>query len=255
MNDVVAGEGRAAAPEEQLPLARAELGSLFVVPERDWTAVSQRVGRVERLRGVADSVTRYLPAFGPLVTASIRWRASTFPDIVASSSALRDYCRQAVDSYSVVQTALTPDPLAPPVQVSVRDALAALADRTRVMSDRFATLSATIRDFNEVNRGVDAEVGSFARRLGPDWQSIVPSTTAVDDATGRVRGAWGALNDDLHALRVQPVDVTAPFVARLQIGAALAAWRNLQAAAEDFAQVAADQSAYLSGAWLGEVRA
>jgi hypothetical protein len=86
--------------------------------------------------------------------------------------------------------------------------------------------------------------------LGPNWQSILPSTSKVSDASGLVRGHWHALTDDLANIARNPVTITTPFLMSLQIQSALLAWSNLKMQAVAFVAMAVGQDRYLTGQWL-----
>ncbi|MEO6700795.1 MAG: hypothetical protein ABI140_00465 [Jatrophihabitantaceae bacterium] len=235
-----------------LVLASVAVGSLFTVPDSDWTAIDQRVGYAIKLSNIADQVTQYLPGFSALVTACRTWRDSTFPGINTAAASLNSYSREAVTEFTELQAKLGPgNDLSPQLRELVITTLRQLADQTAPLNDQFRLLAGQIADFTDLNRAVDAQVDAFVNKLGPQWKSILPSTRKVDDATGLVRGTWEALSSDLNALVSEPIDVTEPFVLSLQIDSALLAWTNLQAEAAAFGKLAADQEQYLSGAWLG----
>ncbi|MGI8666828.1 MAG: hypothetical protein ACR2N4_12470 [Jatrophihabitans sp.] len=233
-------------------LASDAVGTLFTVPESDWTAIDQRVGYAIKLANIADQVTQYLPGFSALVAACRTWRDGTFPGIGSAATNLRGYSRQAVAEFAELRAKLGPgNDLSPQVQQLVIDTLRELAEQTVPLNNQFHSLAGEIADFTDLNRAVDAQVDAFVNKLGPQWHSILPSTRKVEDATGLVRGTWEALSADLNALVSEPIEVTEPFVLSLQIDVALLAWTNLQAEADAFGQLAANQEQYLSGAWLG----
>ena len=208
-------------------------GALFTVPEADWTAIEQRVQSAINLSAIADQVSQYLPGFKALVEACRRWRGSTYVAIGVSAQELVTYCKQALQTFGQLQAALA-GPLTPAVQQQVVDALTALDRQTQPLNDRFHQVSGEVADFAEINRAVDAQVDAYVKKLGQDWRSILPETTRVDNAAGRVRGVWQALSADLNALVSEPIDVTEEFVASLQIQSALLGWANLQSEATAF---------------------
>ncbi len=208
-------------------------GSLFTVPDADWAAIDQRVESAINLSPIADQVTQYLPQFKTLVEACRRWRSSTFPQIGSSAQSLSNYCDRALPTFQSVQQALS-GPLTPEVQRQVVDALTSLSQWTMPLNDKFHTVSAEVADFYEINRAVDAQVDQYVQRLGTDWRSILPETTRVDDAAGRVRGVWQALSADLNSLVSEPIDVTDGFIASLQIESALLGWTDLRSEAQAF---------------------
>lgn len=235
-----------------LVLTNPSLGSLFAIPAADWTTVSQRVGYTARLRDVASLVAQYLPDFPTLLGACDVWRATTFPLIVKNAASLRVYSQQAHDAFASIQTKCQGlDPIPPELQVAVAAALTQLAVDTGTLAGQFQDLATRIATFTDINQKVDAEVDAYSRQLGPFWSSVLAATNAFEDAAGLVRGTWDALRDDLDALVDQQIDVTAPFIANLEISSALTAWVNLEAEADAFDQIAPGQDQYLTGAWLG----
>ena len=74
----------------------------------------------------------------------------------------------------------------------------------------------------------------YVAKLGQDWRSILPQTSRVDDAAGRMRGVWEALSADLNALVSEHIDVTAEFIVGLQIDSALTGWAGLRSEAQSF---------------------
>lgn len=208
-------------------------GALFTVSDQDWAAIGQRVDSAINLSAIADEVSQYLPEFKALVSACRQWRDRTFPDVRGCAALLARYCGQALNTFGRLQGELA-GPLTPAVQQHVVEALAELSTQTMPLNDRFHSLSGEIADFAEINASVDAQVDRYVDKLGQDWHSILPETTRVDDAAGRVRGIWQALSADLNALVSESIDVTEEFVISLQLQSALIGWQSLQSEAEQF---------------------
>lgn len=211
-------------------LADAAGGALFAIPDDDWNVIENRVESAIDLSAVAEEVTQYLPGFDALVVACRVWRDRTGPDIGAAARSLVDYCDQAIVRFGEVRAAVC-GPLTPQVRQLVVDALGALERRTVPLNEEFHRLVAGIADFTDLNRAVDGEVDRYVNRLGRDWRSIIPQTDRLADVAGRVRGVWQAMGADLDALVSGRIDVTDPFIADLELGAALDGWADLRSEA------------------------
>jgi len=214
-------------------LADMSGGVLFTVPAEDWNAIGQRVDAAISLSGIAKRVTQYLPGFDALVRACQDWNGQTQPAIGAAADVLAQYCDTAITAFEQLRTDVS-GPLTPLVQQHVVDALAALSARSTPLNGQFHRLSAQIADFADINKAVDAQVERYVAKLGQDWRSILPQTSRVDDAAGRMRGVWEALGADLNALVSEHIDVTAEFIVGLQIDSALTGWAGLRSEAQSF---------------------
>lgn len=214
-------------------LADTSGGVLFTIPAEDWTAIGRRVDAVIGLSGIAKQVSVYLLGFETLVGACQAWIAQTRPAIGAAAQSLARYCDTAITAFQQLKTIVS-GPLTPQVQQQVADALTALTARTTPLNGQFHQLSGQITDFALINRTEDAQIEQYVARLGPDWRSILPQTSRVDDASGLMRGVWQALSADLNALVTERIDVSVPFIASLKIDVALAGWTGLRSEAQSF---------------------
>ena len=241
--------------DSSIALTSDSLGSLFVIPESDWTSISKRVGLTILAKDIAPSIARYLVDFPALETVCQKWKDTTFPGLIAQSENLSNYCVQARDSWTKLQQAISGlDPnrdLPPEVKREAEGVIGSLSQSTASLNQQFAPLSADVLAFTTQNQVIDSHITSYTDRLGPDWKSINPSTTAVDKATGLVMGAWQAISDDLNAIATGRIVMTTQLLLSLDIASALLSWEHLRDEAHDFASMAKGQEQYLSGQWIG----
>jgi hypothetical protein len=214
--------------------------ALFAVPGEDWAAIEHRVDSAISLDGISHEVSQYLPGFEALVRVCKAWRAQTRPGINESAQSLVRYCGVAITQFEQLRTAVA-GPLTPQLQQQVRDTLNALSQQTAPLSAQVQRSSGQVADFADVNAAVDAHVNQYISMLGPEWRSILPQASRLDNASGLVRGVWQALNSDLNALVTQQLDVTDQFIASLEIDSALAGWGNLRSEAEAYLAAHADR--------------
>lgn len=242
------------AVQEGFELTSDELGSLFVISESDWTAVSKRVGLTSLTKDIAGQVAKYLPDFPKLVEVCQLWKNVTFPGMVAQSRNLSAYSAQSIGSFTALQqkvSQLQPNEELPPaVKNEAEKALGALAQSTATIGGAFTDLEGQIETFSKVNQVVDADINNYTARLSPEWKSIQTSVDAVDRATGRIRGVWQAINNDLQSVVSGQIPITTPFLMGLDIQSALLSWRNLQQESTAFPSLAQGQDKYLTGQWL-----
>lgn len=237
-------------------LTAAGQGALFTVPESDWTAISQRVGMTLLAKGIASTIAKFLPDFPDLVTVCQQWKDTTFPTLVSQSQAVATYAGEAIGSFTKLQQKLVglapDDPLPPDVETEASAALDELSTSTHDLASPFADLTEIVRAFYDENGIVDAKIEAYADRLGAHWQSIAAPAKAIDEATGRVMGAWQAIDDDLANVASGSIPITTPFLMGLGIDAAVNAWTGLKQEASAFPSLAEGQQKYLDGSWLGD---
>lgn len=237
-----------------MQLTSEALADVFTVPQSDWTAISKRVSLVMLAEAIAGEIAQTLPEFPKLLSACRGWKAATFPGLVAQSRALADYAGDALVRFTALQgevAELDPD-CAPPaaVRATALAALSELAQRSATLQRAFESLSDALAAFTIENEVVDAQVGAYAARLGPDWQSIAAPSAALDQASGRVKGTWLAIASDLNRVAQGRIDITTAFLLDLELQVALNTWSSLRREARAFAALATDQERILSGAWL-----
>ena len=242
------------AAQETFELTSTSLGSLFVISESDWTAVSKRVGLTSLTKEIAGQVAKYLPDFPQLVQVCQRWKDVTFPGIVTQSRNLSAYSAQAIQSFTALQQKIAQlqphEELPPAVRDEAEKDLGVLAQSTATIGGAFSELEGQIATFSKVNQVVDADITNYTARLSPEWKSIQTSVDAVDRATGRIRGAWQAINNDLQSVVTGKIPITTPFLLGLDIHSALLSWQILQQESTAFPSLAQGQDRYLTGQWL-----
>jgi hypothetical protein len=235
-------------------LTSEELGNVVVVPQGDWTVINQRVGLTLLTENIASTIGQFLPVFPELVPVCRMWKDRTFAELIDHTRQLEAQAAAAIRDFGALQAELDTlgfnDPLPDALRRQAEAAIGALAKSTAELSVRFDRISADVTEFTIRNRVVDQNIEQYRRMLGPNWQSILPSTSKVSDASGLVRGHWHALTDDLANIARNPVTITTPFLMSLQIQSALLAWSNLKMQAVAFVAMAVGQDRYLTGQWL-----
>ncbi len=242
------------AVSSEIHLVNEAVGSLYTVPENDWTEISKRVGLALLAKDISHHIAQYLPDFPALVTACERWKTHTFPSLVAESASLPSYCSQAREDFSKLQQQLAGQdpnrPLPAPLQQEAQTVLTRLSESSTPRERAAKDLVAELMSFVAVNQLIDAKIKSYTERLGPQWKSIDPSAGAVSRASSLVLGAWAAISSDLSYVVSGRIPVTTALLLGLGISSALLAWENLQREAEQFSHIAQGQEKYLNGQWL-----
>jgi hypothetical protein len=239
--------------DTHMHLTSDALGAFARVKEADWTAISRRVGTVVLAEGAVEYIGRYLHQFPKLLAVCKKWRAKTFPGLVDHVWHLESYADQAIDGFAVLSRAVAGmDPRAPvpsSVAAQATKALQDLARSTATLSQEFSRLEVDVREFYTENSLADQEIDAYSAQLGPSWKSIAEPTSAVQNATGLVMGAWQGLCDDLGHLASETITITTPYLLSLDIEGALVSWAALSDEAVAFIEMAAGQDAYMSGQW------
>ncbi len=237
-----------------IQLTSDSLGSLFTVPESDWTAISKRVSLAILAKDIAESIAQYLPDFPTLVTVCEKWKYTTFSGLVTQSHNVSDYSKQAIKNFTELQNkiaGLNPDDDLPAtIKQEAENTISQLAHSTDTLSNTTSDLYDQVNAFTMQNNIVDAKIDSYAAKLGSDWQSIKTSSDKVDNAAGLVLGTWQSITDDLHNVTSGSIKITTAFLLNLDIQSAILAWQGLRNEADAFASMAKNQDQYLSGQWL-----
>ena len=238
----------------EIHLVNESIGSLFTVPEGDWTQINKRVGLALLAKDISQQIARYLPDFPALVNVCESWKARTFPGLVQESATLPAYCVRAREDFSKLQqrlSGLDPNsPLPPNVKQEAESVIGKLAESSAPRERAFKDLSTDLAAFTSVNQLIDAKIKSYTDRLGPEWKSIDPAAGAVSRASGLVLGAWLAITSDLSAVVSGRITVDSALLFGLEISSALLAWENVQREAEQFSHIAPGQDKFLNGQWL-----
>lgn len=239
--------------DTRMNLKSDALGALVHVKAADWTAISRRVGTVVLAEDAVDYIVRYLHQFPKLVAVCKEWRARTFPGLVDYAKHLERYADQAIDGFNLLSDAVAGmDPQAPmpkSVATQATKSLQDLARSTVTLSQEFLRLEVDVQNFYTENNLADHEIDAYSALLGPSWKSIAEPTSAVQNATGLVMGAWQGLCDDLGHLATETITITTPYLLSLDIEGALVSWAALSDEAVAFIEMAAGQDRYMSGQW------
>jgi hypothetical protein len=240
--------------QASIELTSPDLGSLFTIPEADWTAVSKRVGLTRLTEDIADRIAKSLPDFPSLVQVCKIWRETTFPGLIQQSHDVNAYAVQSIASFTALQqkiAGLDPNkPLPPAVKAEAEKSIGTLSTSSATLSTTSASLQAQVANFSSVNHVVDAKITTYVAKLSPQWASIAAPIEAVDRATGRIRGAWQAINNDLQSVVSGKIPITTPFLIGLDIQVSINTWQILRSETAAFASLAQGQDKYLTGQWL-----
>lgn len=227
----------------QLKLADANISSLFTISHQDWLAINYRASAVVGLQAIRNYVSQFILNYSDLLAVSLKWQTTTYPDIKHYASALVNYAEDATMAFSKLQSdisGLSPtDQLTPALKGEATQAIKKLHDQTEALSTQFNALNTDIAAFSDQNMIADAKVKELIQKFGPQWQDLTQVITAVDNATGHVRGAWQAINDDLKAIAKDEIDMTMQVLLELDIQSALLAWQDIKKEASDFISEAA----------------
>jgi hypothetical protein len=227
------------------------LGQLFTVPEEDWIAINKRVGETAAAEGIASYIEQYIPEFPSLIQECNVWKGQTFDGMISQSAAISHYAGSAIIGFEGLLNAINAlDPSQPtvpePLQQKTLSLLSDLSKSTDLLSKIISDLNVQITTFLSVNQEVDAQILRYKEKLEVFWEPLGNIITHVDTATGLVTGVWLALSMDLQQYKDKSVDITMPFLLQLDIESALVNWKSLQAEADAFHQISANQKQY----WL-----
>ncbi|WP_025739131.1 hypothetical protein [Salinivibrio socompensis] len=228
---------------QKIKLTDTSVSSLFSVSHQDWLAINYRASAVVGLQAFRNYVSQIIPNYDALLEVSTKWQKSTYPNIKTYATNLVTYADNATTSFTALQSSVTGlsvnEPLPDSVKLDATMAIKDLHDNTIMLSDHFNTLNTDIAAFSEQNRIADAKAKELIHKFGPQWQNLADIITSVDNATGRVRGSWQAINDDLAAIATGDVDMTMQILFDLDIQSALLAWQDIKKEANDFISEAA----------------
>lgn len=230
-----------------MQLTDSSIAQLYTIPAASWTAINQRVGMVLLVQNIESVIAGQIPGFPDLEKACQAWSNGTFQALIDQSVALHTYASTAIQNFTDLQNAvnaLSGSTVPPEVQQQTSAALLQLANSTNPLTQAFATLSNQVSDFMKANQAVDSQLRHEQEVLGFLWQPITDITTAVDNATGLVNGAFLAINHDLKAAVSNPIDVTMPFLESLSIEVAIQAWQRIQSETAAFPSMANVQKQY-----------
>lgn len=237
-----------------IQLSDPSVGSLFTVPESNWTAISKRVGITVLASAIAPIIGRTLADFPKLETACQAWRNATFPGMVGLSADIGTFATTAAADLKSLQgpiSQLNPGDAVPASTAKlVQTTLGKLAQNMLPLNTQCNALNTQVQSFATENQIVDGQVQNYVKYLGPNWQSLTSDVPAVEAATGLVEGAWKAISNDFNAVATGAIPITTALLLSLDLQSAILAWTNLGPEATAFASLAQGQQQYLSGAWL-----
>lgn len=211
-------------------LANSSVTDLYTIPVTDWEEINKRVGNVFQLRNIKDIVARTIPGYPPLLNSSDVWVNNTFDDLISQSREVAAYAETAVINFTELNMAVKKiegDEVPPSVQHMASDMLTGLLTSTSGLALKVSSSSAQVDTFMKNNQIVDAEMAIHADSLGIFWKPLGNIITAVEHATGKINGAWKALEDDLKIVSAKKVNITIPFIMSLDIDASIVLWEEL----------------------------
>jgi len=231
----------------RIQLTSDSIGSLFTIPEGNWTAIDRRVDLVLLAKDAAALIAQTIPPFPALVAQCEVWRAATLPGVLAQSQSLAAWASAAMADFAELQRRMAGlnemDPLPPETHRFAECAMQGLATSTRVQKDHFDPLLAGVREFASRNMAVDAIVDRNVRKLGPEWKSLAAESAGLQQASGKVLGGWQALSHDLDQVAAGKFTLDVPFLLDLEIAVAVRSWENIAREAAAFPAKAAGRVA------------
>ena len=228
-------------------LANSSAESIFVIPEKEWTAINMRVGEVLTVQKIQSTVASFLPGYPSLLSSSQLWQHSTFNSLISESGDVAKYIDKSISNFTNLKIKVDNvknDDVPKYLQVETLSLLQILADDTNALATASKNLSSTMIAFLNDNKVVDAQIAKSKNALGIFWNGIGDIINTLENAAGHVTGSWQAIADDLNVTLASPISVTMPFIESLNIEAALVQWQSLKSEATAFPSMVGEQSKY-----------
>lgn len=214
-------------------------GRLFTIGPEAWSAIDARVAVVIDDRAIAAEISRIVPNYAWLLEASLQWRSSTFPGLVAEAAQVAMFAGQAAQTLSDLAASLRGlrpgDPLPAPVRFIVTVQFGALAETAVGLRSIIDRLGAAIDAFVRQNREADKALQAVVAPLGPGWRSLAGPIATLEGATAQVRAGWATIAATLTRAAAGKVALTSATLLALDIRAAITAWSGLEREAAAFA--------------------
>jgi hypothetical protein len=213
------------------------MGALFTIPKTDMDAIKARVKTCKQGAAIEDTIKQHLPHFSDALAAAYLWDLNIAPQMKVQCNLLMGYAAKARTDFSALDIAVqqlinNQQDITLTVQQQATVVVAALNKSTQALSASFINIVNQIQVFNKANQELDSDIAGSEFGF---MKEITASIAVLDHATGSIRGAWSALADDLEAIaKTSPVDFTFPFIADLNLSAAIAAWDQLQTECDAF---------------------
>lgn len=226
------------------PLVDPTMGSLFAIPQSDWTAINKMVGYVLRQEGEDPNAA---PDFWRLYNSANDWIGSTFPGLQWQGSRVADCAKFAGFQFGSINTklkALKPgQPLPAALQAQAQTAIRVTASLAGRLHSNAQSLVSEIQQMSAYATEVAGEI----KAEGGYFEDLSPAFAGLGNAVTQVSLAGNALANDLAALAAN--EMTFDFLMSLDIPYALGAWAQLQTNSADFTSNIQDQYKYLSPPW------
>lgn len=251
---------------------RGPAGSPFTITPDQWRSIDAFLDNVNSTG--AETTARFvklMPAYAKLKQSAATWKASTFPGLIGLARGIIEYNQATVQqSYPELDTlagawqtrAATADEVArfntiitdgnaraqrnaTAAQAIVHD-LDSLTEAVKETNDQSQTAIATALAGGAGGAGPGGQTDQIVALIGQIAQGL-SQLAAIQSVLGtppvldieRVRGAWGATSDDLGGLKtwiMSAIDSREPFLAQLNIEAAISEWQTLAGEAGSFIQ-------------------
>ncbi len=230
-----------------LQLANDSVASIFTISTDNWTAINKRVGSVLGVEKIASVVNSDLPGYSKLLISSKLWKASTFNELITESNTVAKYAQNAIANFGDINQKVkkvSNQQIPENLQKQVIDALRDLQSDTLPIVNQSNKLSGEIHEFMLNNQTVDAEMEQNKEKLGSFWAPLGNIIHSVETATGKVNGAWKAILDDLNSTLGADIQVTMPFIASLELDAAIISWQSILSESSAFPSQVDGQESY-----------
>lgn len=218
-------------------LANKAVTDLYTISVKDWEAINKRVDSVFKLKNIKDAVSRTIPGYPDLLISSELWEASTFNNLVIQSGEVTKYAETAIFNFNELNDEVKKikgDEVPQDIQNQTRTILNSLSISTSNITVEVFNSSTEVSLFMKDNQVVDIEMAKNSGVLGIFWEPLGKIISDVEYATGKVNGAWKAIEDDLHSAISKDIDVDMPFIMSLDIDASIILWKQVAKEAHAF---------------------
>jgi hypothetical protein len=252
---------------------RTASGSPFEISFEQWKGIHEFLTNVDSTTPeTVAAFSRLMPAYADLKRSAAKWPSSTFPSVIQLSQGIVDYNANVVrvnypklDALAGRWQTQAPTPAERAefdgmISASLDHAQRDSATAAAVVHDLQVLMDAVDATSNQSETAISAALagayaggsgsGDFSTELVNQVQQIAQSlaqVAAIESVIGqppardieRIRGAWGAIGDDLERLRKSVLAEIAkeePFHAQLDVEVAMNEWGTLAAEAQAFAR-------------------
>ena len=248
--------------------AISSAGSPFVISNEAWSKIAQYVRRIDQMSArEVTTVSRYIGALPKLRSASNNWSRRTFPNIVALASKISHYGGVvAPDNLEQLEACLTETQSTDDKTLllgKVGTLIGNLRGMCREITESAGEIKLEVESFVAASQETQTEyrqfkdgIGSanagdesgenvsmsrFAEEIAEDIANLVSYLAVFKTAPlvilEKVKGDWDSIDSDLSYTQKwlqQRIDAKLPFLADLEIEAAIRDWQKVADEAQAF---------------------